>query len=289
MDKSKQQSRRQQWRGIYLARPSSILQYPEIEQDFDLQAVTHATTRQKRSFTGQRLSQTFAFTREFSIPCKKRQTPDLTEPYIRSIIKRKVPRVRQLRNRRCVKIHHALNNQLFPCRQKLIHQNLRHPACSDFLQQNMSEFIPPENGSNPFRIRFHQILNRPLHPGISNKKICHHRAIDNNHGGNMSSLLMRNKDNLNNSTLEEKIIFSPHQSLPEFPPYSKSFAADSLIPQPWQSLASPAPSLQQHRTLPTSAPIPRSLPDSNYDGCASPAHAVVHASRPANFESSMSP
>ena len=288
MDNSKQQSPRQKWRGTQLGCPAPILQYPEIEQCFNPREVTCVTTRQKLFSTGQRLDHAFAFSCEFSIPCVERQTPSLTEPYIRSIVERKVPRVRQHRNLRCVKIHHTLNDQLFPCRQKSIHQILRHPASSDLLQQNMSEFIPPENGSNPFGIHFQQALDRPLHLGVSNKEICHHRAIDNNHGENLPSPLTRRKVYFSNNAVKDNITFAPHQLRPVFLPRSKSFAVPSSARQPARSFAwpdflcLPAGYQQPPRSAPRSPLGSRSVDSS------SRAPSKPHAGRRAHFVWSMS-
>ena len=169
------------------------LHYPELTQCFNPRRVTDITHRLKSLSTWHWLNQAFAFPREFPIPRVERQTARLPEPHIRSIVERKIPCTRQRRDLRRIKINHALGDQLFPCRQKSIHQILRHPASPNLLEKYMSEFIPPENGSNPLGIHFQQTLSRTLHIRISDEKIRHHCAIDNNHGEKLTSPLTSRK------------------------------------------------------------------------------------------------
>ncbi len=211
------------------------LDYPERMQCLFQSATRFKPDPSTKSFpTGHRLNQAYAFPSEFSIPRVERQSPRLAEPHIRSIVKRKIPHTRQRRDHRSIKINHAFNDQLFPCRQKLIHLIRRHPASPNLFQQHMTKFIPPENGRDPFGIHFQQTLNRPLQLGISDKEIRYHRAIDNYHGENLPSALTRGKVT---DPAKEEIISAPHQSQAVFLPRSASFADLSLIHPPERSSA----------------------------------------------------
>ena len=278
---------RQQWRGTRLGCLALDLDYPEISQCFNPRGVTDVPPRLKSFRNGHRLNHTFALPRKFSVSRVKRKPSCLPEPHIRSIVERKVPCVRQRRDLRCIKIHHALHDQIFRCRQKSIHQILGHPATSDLFQQHMSEFIPPENGSNPLRVQFQKAPNRILHLRISDEKIRHHCAIDNYHGKNLPSPLTRSKIFFSNIAVKDKITSAPHQWQPVFLLRSTFFAAPSSRNLPMQSSERLDFFCFRRGFLQRVHSAPRSPLGSCSGGSSSPALSKPRAAHQAYFVSSM--
>lgn len=261
---------------------AQYLDYPELMQCFNPRRGSDLTYRQKSFPIGHRLDQVFAFPSEFSITRVKRQCPRLAEPHIRSIVKRKIPRTRQRRDLRSIKINHAFKDQLFPCGQKLIHLIRRHPASPNLLDQHMAKFIPPENGRDPFGIHYQQTLNPTLQLGISDKEIRYHRAIDNNHGKNLPYPSTSRKAFLRTNAVKDEIISAPHQSQTVFLPRSMSFADLSLTHLPERSNARRGFFCLPlgHQQPPHS--VPRLPLDSRFVGSSSPAPSKPHASRRAH-------
>ncbi len=267
--------------------PAFDLQYPEIAQCFNPRGVSNLIPRLKSFPTRHRLDQSFAFPGELSVPRVKRQAPSLSEPHIRSIVERKFPCVRQSRNLRCIEIDHALRDQIFRCGQKSIHQIFGHSASSYLLQQHVSEFITPEYWRDPLGIHLQKSLNRTLGLRISDEKICHHRAIDNNHGGNLPSHLTRGKIFISNSAVKDQITSVPHQWPPEFLRRSTFFVTLSSTSLPRRSSERLDFFFLRHDGR-RSHSAPRSLPGSRFVGSASPALSTPHAAHQAHFVSSMS-